>query len=423
MKRVLFFLLAISCLSCDKESNQEIDKSGWEEDLEFLKSELPKVHKDLFFSLSKEEFDSGIESIKLELDSLTDFEIVFRLQQLIAKIGDTHTGISINEKYIDTKKSLPFTFYWFKDGIYITSSADNYIHLIGKRILSINGFDINEIVDSVSTLITIDNEACIKNTVPNILIFPEVYKFFDFTNNNTLNLKLENISGNVEDHTIDISLSYGNVTKQMNNDSLAFTFQWVNEGVIFQEEYFDNQQIYFLQYNQCTSKEIQEARGNHSAAEKLPSFNEFESRVFETIENKPITKFIFDMRFNSGGSSMQGTKFVAKLSEYSKLNNKGKIYVLIGRKTFSSAIINTLDFTSKTDAILVGESTSGKPNAYGEVKNLYLPNSNVRIYYSTKYFKLHDEDLNTIEPDIYIETSFSEFQAGIDPVFDMVVGF
>ncbi len=110
----------------------------------------------------------------------------------------------------------------------------------------------------------------------------------------------------------------------------------------------------------------------------MPSFKEFEKQVFQSIRKQDIDILVFDMRFNSGGNSRQGTKFIEKLSK-TKLNGTGKIYVLIGRQTFSSAILNTLDFIKLTDAVLVGEGTGGRPNHYGEVKRLVLPESNLRL--------------------------------------------
>jgi C-terminal processing protease CtpA/Prc len=126
------------------------------------------------------------------------------------------------------------------------------------------------------------------------------------------------------------------------------------------------------------------------------------------------------MRFNGGGNSGQGTEFISKLSGYNISKQDKKIYVVIGRQTFSSAIINTMDFKGQTKAILVGEETGGKPNHFGEVRNLQLPSSGLNISYSTKYFTRTKEDLKTIRPDVIIESSFSDFKKGIDPVYEWI---
>ena len=43
--------------------SQETETQNWITDLNFLKSELPKKHKNLFFKISKNEFENEIEKI------------------------------------------------------------------------------------------------------------------------------------------------------------------------------------------------------------------------------------------------------------------------------------------------------------------------------------------------------------------------
>lgn len=80
-----------------------------------------------------------------------------------------------------------------------------------------------------------------------------------------------------------------------------------------------------------------------------------------------------------------------------------------------------MDFTNMTNAILVGEETSGKPNHLGEIRSLKLPSSALSLQYSTKYFKRTDKDLKTITPEKIIESSFTEFKHGHDPVVEWIL--
>ena len=160
--------------------------------------------------------------------------------------------------------------------------------------------------------------------------------------------------------------------------------------------------------------------GDRKKAKKLPSFNEFENRTFATIENEPIKKLIFDLRFNGGGTSNQGTDFINKLKEYKAVNQNRKLFVVIGRQTFSSGVVNAVDFKNLTEAIFVGEETSGKPNHYGDTRNIKLPSSGLVISYSTKYIEYSDDNSDSFIPDIKIETSFLNYKNGIDPVFEYI---
>lgn len=70
----------------------------------------------------------------------------------------------------------------------------------------------------------------------------------------------------------------------------------------------------------------------------------------------------------------------------------------------------------KLGATLVGQPTGQGVNHYGEVKNIELPSTNVEVQYSSKYFKIIDDDSNTIKPDVYIEPTVEDFRNGNDVV-------
>lgn len=415
---ILSVLILISCI--DKHEKSRVE--NWKTDIEFLKTELPERHCNLFFSISKDEFNSDLTRLSSQLSSLSDIEIITRLMQIITKIGDTHTGIHItNEDAIKYNiEKLHSDFYWFKDGIYFTKVPEEYSELLGKKIIAINGFEINQILDSLSTVITFENIALLKQAIPALNTF-HFYEYFNITKDKTLLFEMEDSQGKIFEYEVNVNnISDENVVK-LRPDSTAFAFSWSNQGIFFKEKYFREEKTYFVQYNNCWSREKEKEHERYGNAEELPSFKEFEDNVFSTIENNPIEKFIFDLRFNSGGSSLQGRKLIEKLSECEKVNERGKLFVILGRRTFSSAIINAMNFKNLTKAIFVGEETSGSPNHYGEVKSMILPKSGLIVNYSTKYIKTTDENIQTLKPDINIELSYSEYMQGIDPVYNTII--
>jgi hypothetical protein len=77
----------------------------------------------------------------------------------------------------------------------------------------------------------------------------------------------------------------------------------------------------------------------------------------------------------------------------------------------------------KLGAVLIGEPTGQKPNAYGEVRGFVLPHSQIIVHYSTKFWRMESGDRPSLDPDILIEASSSDYLAGRDPVFDAALGF
>ena len=94
---------------------------------------------------------------------------------------------------------------------------------------------------------------------------------------------------------------------------------------------------------------------------------------------------------------------------------------MIGRRTFSSAILNAIDLKKQTPAIFAGEPTGGKPNHYGEVQMFRLPQSGLMVTYSVKYFRVIEDDPDSLVPDLLIEPRISDYLNKADPVLETVL--
>lgn len=84
-------------------------------------------------------------------------------------------------------------------------------------------------------------------------------------------------------------------------------------------------------------------------------------------------------------------------------------------------MLNAFDWQQRTNAVLVGEPTGGKPNGYGEVRDFFLPNSNLRVVHSTRLFQILPGDPPSLFPSINIAPMIEEYLAGRDPVLELVL--
>ncbi len=98
--------------------NQTLNKSDLKNDIQVIIDSLPKLHPNLFFEISEQEFIDNFNSVKNAVDTLSDFEIVMKLQEATAKIGDQHTKILFGE-YLTPHGSYPFEIRLFSDGLFI----------------------------------------------------------------------------------------------------------------------------------------------------------------------------------------------------------------------------------------------------------------------------------------------------------------
>lgn len=186
----------------------------WARDLDYFATELPRRHPDLFFKTEEALFRRQIRELRLDLPGLEDHQVIIRLQEILARMGDAHTSIDIRP--ILKGPALPlFGLYWFRDGIYLLETTRAHLDLLGRRLVAVNGHPL--------------------------------------------------------------------------------------------------------------------------------------------------------------------------------------------------------------DARLIGEATSGRPNHFGEVRRLFLPNQRVAVFYATKYFKTVDGDPPAVEPDVPVDLSFSEYMQGIDPAWEYII--
>ena len=427
---VLLFLL-YPVIICFSQEKKEID---WKSDIEYLKDALSQKHINIFSKTSEYEFNKQLDALLSKLPELTDLQVAVKIQQILAKMGDSHTNAGW-VKFINADKNIGIGTYWFKDGLYIISTNQRDSILLGKKIIRIGGLNIEELVDSLKTMFTDENEALTKSLVPLHLIYGQLLNNFGCVakEEGFIEFEVANETNRVFQHQVKLGHKDSILFSNISSSPLLYgSNNW------FVEEYDEKNEIYFVQYNRCDSKELaMEFSQPQDIIDKKPSFSEFEQKVFKTISEKPIKKFVFDMRYNGGGSAPQGTKFIEELSKIKEINQKGKLFVLVGRKTFSSAVINTLNFQEKTKAILVGEETGGKASHFGETRSFRLPSSGLKITYSTKYFYYNKknkikvfrskEGINTnkdkresIIPDDIIELSFDNFKNNVDPVLKWI---
>jgi hypothetical protein len=95
--------------------------------------------------------------------------------------------------------------------------------------------------------------------------------------------------------------------------------------------------------------------------------------------------------------------------------------VIIGRSTVSAAMVNAIELRKDLHAILVGEPTGSKPNNYSENDQLTLPNSRLEVSFSTRYYKLQDQDTPAVMPDKLIEPSWDTYPQGRDTVMEWIL--
>jgi len=414
---ILILFISTNFISYNIIYAAEVSTAEWREDLNYLKSELPSRYLNLFPELNQAEFSREIEELKFDLAELSQLEITLRIIEIFNKIGDQNLGLD-NTSYL--REYYPFYLKKFADGYRVMEVNKNYKEILGAKLISINGFSLEELKFKFSGLINTDNQYALESRLQSFLNLTDVLKYLNIVDqNNTFFFqkgenyfnvnfeaeKIENIKANSK-QLIELDYQKNELTGKKNQ--------------IFYVDYLAAEKMIYLQYNSFDKGFQDKITAEHLGQNDLKnsSFKKMEEKLYNFFNYMEVNKFIIDLRYNSGGDYRPGLKLAEKLAAY---KDTLRFYVIIGKDTYSTAILNALNFKYKLNAYLVGYPTLTKVNHFGEVKSFRLPNSKLKISYSTKYYQiLEKSDPDSLYPDIMVEQEFEDFLNGKDTVLKLI---
>lgn len=417
----------------------------WKKDIEFLKEELPIIHADLFHVYSKSQYESDLNALQLKSPKLTNIEMYFEIQKIIAKIGDSHTSTDFLNMI--PKIYLPFKVYFFEEGPFIRQTTESDEAMLGQKLVAINKIPIKTIIDSVKTLLAAENLSWERKILPNYLFNFSILEYFGFAKNKTLSISTEDYYG--------IPKSFNVKAFEWSDpddiEFLKFSSKFTRRPrtkEIFGYKLLKNDSVLFVTYNKCTGREQQmmaQIRDSLSISESLnlcdnktpiaipkdkkkdvvlPYFRSFRDSIFKIIESKSIKKLVFDLSENTGGSTSQGSQMIEHLSKIID-KNRVKSYVIVSRNTFSAGLIHTMEAKRLLNAIIIGEPTGGKPSFYGGSDYNYLPSSCMKISFARSARKTtNDLELlqsETLNPDVKFPIRFSDIISGKDLEYEWIM--
>jgi hypothetical protein len=401
------------------DASKSLRIQKWLEDIDYLHKNLPLKHINAYHSIKKEDFDKEIEDLKNDVPKLEDFDIKCRLAQIVASIGDAHTSLNLSS---DNSLSYPLTIRWFGEELRVIAADKAHKAILGKKLTHINDIPINELMRKTDTLISHENGQWLKVKDVQYVVMPGVLKFLGITAEDTAEFTFEDDNNDISksdlrpqacvpENMVDIidQMPVKPLRFQYDHNSIADTFYWYR--------YIPEDKILYFQYNECMDRNLARDSGNVNF-EKYPDFKIFSDGLLKVIAENNIDKFVIDLRSNTGGNSTLMSGLADKLAGIENL--KGKVFVLIGRETYSSGVIAAVDLLDGTNAIFCGEPTGGNVNGYGDIRGLLLKNSKLQISYATQYFDLSDKYKGNIVPEMEVNETFNSYKKGIDAVYEAI---
>lgn len=399
----------------------------WREDLAYVARELPRRHKNLFHTMRREQFDSALAVLDRTLPTLARHQIIVELARIVALVGDGHTNVAPTRDPRIGFHAYPVKLYFFKDGLFVRSAGRKYADLVGAKVVRIGRLTASEAYEAVRALIGRDNEMNARYFAPFLLVMPEILHAIGAIDDpDNAPLLLEQAGA----RTVAVLEPSGTAPMMPSDTDVSWAPEagWVDmRGVDgpgtpvwlrgdprdnLRFEYLPESRTAYVQYNKVGDQPDE-------------TIAAFAGRLRAFMDSAPVNRLVLDLRLNRGGDGTLNQPLLRSLIRSSKLEGPGRLFVLIGRSTFSAAQFLVHDLEEYTDAVFVGEPTAGKPNSYGDARRLTLPNSGVTVRVSTLYWQRgHPLDNRRWKgPEVAAELTSRDYRANVDPAMRAVLAY
>lgn len=413
------FQRIVALVDVSKMSRDE----GWRYDLALLEREVNRKGYTYGITrpISKEQFHAAVKSVSDQAPKLSDPQMVIAIMKLMRSLGDGHTGLLSPPPQPDYALALPLQFYLFKEGLFVIGSDPKYKDLLGAEVLSLGGHTVDEVMKSLDQVISRDNEMWPSQLGPyHMRNLPMLRGLGLVTDIRKVELRIRDVKGVNRLATVEADADHPNIWNEFPSTWITYAqslgtplpLYLKNTVSHYWFEYFPENRVLYFQYNRVLN-------------EKEEPLAKFSERLFKFIEEHEIDKLVIDMRWNNGGNTFLSRPLLYGLIKSDKVNQRGKLFVIIGRRTFSAAQNTSTFFERHTNAIFVGEPTGSSPNFVGEETPFTLPYSKVTVNVSDLYWQsAWPQDYRTwIAPQIYTPPSFAAYRENRDLAMEAILTY
>lgn len=385
---------------------------GWRYDLRLLHREITRIHYNSYRVTPKQAMDAFVRKLEAEIPRLTDPQITVRLMELMKMPGDAHTALRPPTLRGPDARNAPIQLFLFTEGLFVTAAAPDHSDLAGAEVLRIGGHPIDAVMKALDPVISQDNAIWPTNIAPKLMINPVILNGLGLIPTaESIPYRIRDTKGVERDVTL--SPAPGEPT-----DAWILARDKVHPPLYLKNpaphwfEYLPEQKLLYCQYGA-----VQDQPGQTVA--------QFFEKVFQAVDSNGAERLVLDMRRNGGGNLFLNQPLIQALIRHESLFKTGRLFVIIGRATFSAAVSCIGKIDANTNAIFVGEPAGSPPNFVGETIPVRLPYSKLSGSISDLYWQnTVAMDYRTwIAPALYAPPSFALLKAGRDPAMEAILAY
>ena len=390
-------------------------EAGWLSDIDRLETLMQRRHLRGPAITGSAGWQALITQLRQNVARSSDLQMVSGLMRLAALGDDGHTVIYPPGEGALGFHLLPVQLYRFADGWRIMAAAPDHAALLGARLEAIGGVPIDQAEQGVFAHLARDNRYTLYWLGSVGLQFAELSALVSQASaTEPIEWTVRLADGSRQSITLpgqDIARDPMAILPppdwpRIYSEDLPLWLSRLDEP-FWLTELPDISAIY-AQVNAVTNTDEESLAG-------------FAARLGERASNGET--IILDLRHNRGGNGYLIEGFMRPLLALPQSQQRGKVFVLIGRRTFSAAGELTGTLGQLTRAVFVGEPTAARPTLYAGDTPFTLPYSGLQGSISSHYFvnALSSDDVRPwFAPDIHAAPSLQDFIAGRDPALEAI---
>ncbi|MCH8247035.1 MAG: hypothetical protein IH951_11585 [Bacteroidetes bacterium] len=390
---------------------------GWAEDLEFLLKSIDEIHPNPYGVHSRESFITAASNLKSQHSELSEHAAALEIQRLLAMVGDGHTEWARMPESL-RGDYLPIIFRPFVEGWFIRTGDPAYRPLFGKPITGIAGLAIQDVLDRVLPYVSGENEIGKLDDAANLIRNARVLDALGITDGIAKTVSFTVLESDGSESSIEVAVTdeswvqphWRDVDKLLNPDVDEPLYRLLDGN--YACSWLPDDQLLYVMFSEIRND-------NDSTIE------EFFGDVYEFASVVRPSKFVLDLRENSGGNLDLNGPVLRGLIANPEMDQPGKVFVAIGPDTYSAAMNLSVLLERYTNSLFVGTPTGATPNHYGDTRVVELPNSKIQVEISELAWQNSDprDDRPWITPDIPVNPSAALFIAERDPVLETILDF
>ncbi len=417
MLRLLLGILIGASTSLAAQTAPRSNLIGWRSDLRLLARELPKRHPAPFANITAAQWDAAVARLDRRLPALRNNQRLVELLRLVALVGDAHTNVEPDPAL--GLRYYPLELYSFEDRLFVRRADSAHADMVGAKVLRIGRTGADAAMTAAESIIPHENEWWVRAWAPFWLMIPEIVDGLGLARD------AEHLPLVVERHgRVDTVVVAPAGRFQHGQGPVPIDMSgWITlrrtppppweqqpDRPFWWAILPDHRTLYV-----CMRAVVPGPQSNTNRAQW--------DEVFALADSAPIARLVIDIRENLGGNGGLNRYPIQQILRRPALDRPDRLFVIIGRRTFSAGqqFLNLLEVW--TQATLVGEPSGQRPSQYGDHRPLLLPATHLTVNISTVFHQAPNEfDRRAfVPPAIYAPLSAADERDGIDPALAAVV--